>query len=120
MRSTIAPRSPAFLAMRSGAQVRMPLNLPLADVVHDFIEYWALSGRLRRMAFTANLRDLQSFRSASWSISFTWRSIERTWRSSDSVDFLAYKTYLTFILSGSLVEAAVPSASWFGLSYLNE
>ncbi len=110
MRSTSAPRSPAFLLRRSGAHVRMPPNFPRRISASsslytgrspvDFAEW------LSRRISTTSSPSL----SASWSISLTWESMDSTCRSSDSVLFLAYRQYFTFLgICSICVRSGAPS-----------
>ena len=92
---TMRPRSPAFRAMRSGAQVNIPLNLPRSYFLHNLVEHRPRSGLFRRVdsRFPSTISNF-SF-SASETISFTWLSMLKTCCSSLSVLFLAYRQYRT-------------------------
>ncbi len=95
MRSITFPTSPAFLLMRSGAHVRMPLYLPSFNSSTISLK----TGRWPVSFAECDSRFIQTTsnpsRSASWSISLIWLSMERICRSSLSVDFLAYRQYFT-------------------------
>ncbi len=117
MRSTILPRSPAFLDMRSGAHVSMPLNFP------DFISSTIL---LNTGLCPVSLAECDSFfisvmssfsLSARRSISLICESMESTCCSSDSVDFLAYRQY--FIFTGTTILAGVPKGACIVLLFIH-
>src|SRR3989344_3574672 len=96
MRSTIDPKSPAFLLNLSGAHERMPLNIP--PLTSSRI--WLKIG-LFPESFAEWLSCLISFtnrpsRTASELISLIWESIDIACLSSPSLDFLAYRQYSIF------------------------
>ena len=88
IKSTIRPRSPAFLEIRSGAQVRMPLYL--LSLISSTISLKtgrcpvSLAEWLSRFIVTTSSPS----RSASWSISLICESMDSTCFSSDSLLFL--------------------------------
>lgn len=95
MRSTILPRSPAFLLIRSGAHVRMPLYLPARSSSTISLNTGRVPVSLAECDSLLSSTTSNPSRSANWSISLIWLSIESTCRSSLSVLFLAYRQYFT-------------------------
>ena len=107
MRSTSDPRSPALRDNRSGAHVRMPLNLPLRMSARRVLNTSRCPTAFAEWDSLRISVISSPSRSAMRIISLICESIERTCCSSDSVDFLAYRQYATFIGGGELVGVAV-------------
>lgn len=108
IRSTIEPRSPALRLSRSAAQVSIALYSPLAIPDNIWLKTVRCPDSFAEWLSSSSQTTLSPSRLASSRISLSCESILMACRSSDSLDFLAYRQYLSWFSPSFIASNKVP------------
>src|SRR3989338_8164133 len=100
IKSTMDPKSQAFLLMRDGSQAMTPVNLPLLISATICLNTGRWPDSLAECASRYISAILSPSFSAAAAISLICESMDNACNSSCSVDFLAYKQYRTGTING--------------------